>query len=506
MSNTGKANKTGNTGAMTRSARAFTATLLVVAAVVSPGCWPKQLVVWSPDGKLAVVMSAESTDLCNGEGKFFAQDIGTVRAAAWMPNSGQVLLAVAKAAENWKELSAAIDEPTRQAIIDGADNLEKAILAIPAGKELSDKDGERILASALEGRGSLAPAALIYLRDTRPDALRKILGKKWKGMQEAAAHYTQLRLYELDGSSLKAGLVILNSLKGVEAARLSPDGRAVAYVTGSDRTDDSLALWVAPVAAGAAPRELADQVAIRPDWSADGRYVAYIRAAAAPEQTQGRSLQLGAVARRRVTDESGALLTDLPAVEDLAGLLFTKMLSVRCLADGRIVFSAADVTLPATAADMPQRVLLFAFDPARPATLTRLIPRQREGDMPLQMLFELNPDQKLISIAGDDARACILNLANGDVTWVQNAESKTRMLPSWRPTNRLPGELCFIIPAAKNEPDSRPEVGLWSAGKTRIISKDWPDKVMKNLTFSPSGKPPPTTAPATEPRQADADS
>jgi hypothetical protein len=73
------------------------------------------------------------------------------------------------------------------------------------------------------------------------------------------------------------------------------------------------------------------------------------------------------------------------------------------------------------------------------------------------------------------------------------------MLPSWRRA----GELCFIIPAAMGAPTGRSEVALWSAGKTTVISKAWPDAVLENLTFAPSQKPP-ATAPATGPATAPA--
>lgn len=95
----------------------------------------------------------------------------------------------------------------------------------------------------------------------------------------------------------------------------------------------------------------------------------------------------------------------------------------------------------------------------------------------------------------DDAKVCVVALADGQITWVQKVEGKLRTLPSWRSA----GELCFIIPATKEDPHSRPEVALWSAGKTRVISTNWPDKVIENLTFIPSQKQPPTTAPAGEP-------
>ncbi len=481
----------------TRPATNFTLLLLGIGAVMSSGCWPRQLVVWSPDGGRAVVMDANSTSLCDGEGKLARLDVGPAQAAAWMPDSKRVLLAISKSAGTWADLAKTLDEPTRQAVIAAADDFEKAMLAAPADATLTEDDAvEPIVKKVFENRGSLLTAALIYLRNAKPDALRKRLGEKWKELDKLSVGYTRLGLFELDGLSLKPATVILNSLKGIQELRLSPDGRAVAYVTGSDSEENSFTLWLVPMTAEATPRKLADRVAMFPDWSADGQHVAYVQASAGADS---KSLRLGTLARSRVADANGALLAEPPDAEELAGLIFADTIIVRCLADGRILFSAAEVALPTTAADMPEQMSLFAIDPARPAVVTRMIPRQSEAQIPNRLLFELSPDRTHVSIAGSDAKVCVVSLADGKTTWVQQTEGKLRILPSWRSAD----ELCFILPAAKNNPSARPEVALWSKGKTKLISKTWPDKVMKNLTFAPSQKQPPTTAPATKPGKAD---
>ena len=160
-------------------------------------------------------------------------------------------------------------------------------------------------------------AAMAYLRDSRPDALRKRLGKKWQELDKLSVNYSQLRMFDLDGLSLKPAAVILNSLQGIQELRLSPDGRAVAYVAGSDREEDSFALWVAPMTAKATPRKLADRVAMFPDWSVDGQHMAYVQASAG---TDSKSLRLGTLARSRVADANGALLAETPDAKELAGV------------------------------------------------------------------------------------------------------------------------------------------------------------------------------------------
>ena len=491
--------------------------ILGLGFVICAGCLPRQLVVWSPDGGQAVVMDSNSTSLCDGDGKLARLDIGTVQAAAWTADSKHVLLAVQKSAAKWAQLAAVLDEPSRQAAIAAADDLEKAILAAPAGEELTDKVTQDIAKKVFENRGSLAAAATVYLRDNRPEALRKRLGDKWKDLEEKmSVVYTQLGLYDLDGMSLKPGLVISNSLKGINELRLAPAGKAVAYVTGSDRTTNSFTLWLAPMTANAAPRELADKVAIFPDFSADGQHVAYIQS---DKPLKGASAPLGTLAWRQVADANGAILAELPDAEDLAALVFDNTSAVRCLDDGRIIFASGDANLPAALAEMPKTKSLFIFNPGVPATVTifnpggrakvaRVVPGKGENQLPEDLLFDLSPDQKQVSIAGGDGKVAVVSLADGQITWVLNEEveeNKLQMLPSWRRA----GELCFIIPAVKGAAAGRSEVALWSAGKTTVISKAWPDAVLENLTFAPSQKPPataPATGPATAPAPATAPS
>jgi len=469
--------------------------VLGIGLVVSAGCLPRQLVVWSPDGSRAVVMDSNSTSLCDSGGKLARLDVGTAQAAAWTADSKRVLLAVQKSATKWADLAAVLDEPTRQAAIAAADDLEKALLAAPAGQELTDKDTQEIAKKVFEGRNSLAPAATVYLRDNRPDAIRRRLGEKWKDIQEKmSVGYTQLGYHDLDGMSLRPGPVILNLLKGINELRLAPGGKAVAYVTGSDRTENGFTLWVTPTTANAAPRELADRVAIFPDFSVDGRHVAYLQASGAPQGAQTKSMQLCTLARRQVADANGAILTELPDAEDLAALVFDNLSATRCLADGRIIFSSGDANLPATTDEMRKPKSLFAFNPGQPAKVTRVVPADSKTPLPVGLLFDLSPDQKHVSVAGTNGKVCVVTLADGQITWVQQEEGKLQMLPSWRKA----GELCFIIPAAKDAANARSEVALWSAGKTTVISKAWPDEVMENLTFAPSQKPP-ATGPATGP-------
>lgn len=479
----------------TRGTRVLLTVMLAAALVVSAGCWPRQLVIWSPDGNRAVVMDANETSLCDAEGKLARLDLGAVQGAAWLADSKSVLLAVRESATTWEALAEGLDDEEKQVAISLAKDFEKAVKALPGDKEASDEQAEAIVKQVFSDyKIRYAPAAFMYLKDRGPGVIAKRLGKRWReGAEDMSVDYTALALYDLDGMALKPGKTILTTLRGVLALRLAPNDKTAAYVTSSDEIESGYTLWLAPVSAGARPTELADGVALYPDFSADSRYVAYIQSTSKEKK---RSLSLGTLSRRRVADRKGKLLTEPRKAEDLAGMLFAESLGVRCMRDGRILFAAAAVKLPATPADMPEQASLYAFDPARSTTLARVLPRQAEADLPKQMLFELSGNQEMVSVTGSDGKVCVVTLADGKVRCVQKQGGNLRMLPSWRKAN----ELCMFVPPAEDKPEGRPEVGLWSEGTTRIISKDWPDEVIKNLNFMGRDKAETKPeAPATEP-------
>ena len=131
-----------------------------------------------------------------------------------------------------------------------------------------------------------------------------------------------------------------------------------------------------------------------------------------------------------------------------AGLLYAPLnAKVRCLADGRILFASTEVTLPAATRDMPQRWSLFSLDPSKRATVSRVLARQSEIDLPdMAYLFEVSPDETRAAVVGDKGRVAVVTLATGDVRMVQPMESaseghglKFKTVPKWRSNE----ELCF---------------------------------------------------------------
>jgi hypothetical protein len=182
--------------------------------------------------------------------------------------------------------------------------------------------------------------------------------------------------------------------------------------------------------------------------------------------------------RRRVLNERGQVEIQ-NAKDDLAGLLFNDQARVRCLRDGRILFASEEWRLPVTTNDLPQRQQLFALDPERQSTLTPLVPRGTQEMLPAGLsYFEVSPDEKRVAVGGDKSRVAVFTLASGNVELLQDAtDTDLKSIPCWRSAS----ELCFIAIQSANTNQHKAEVALWQNGKTRFISRTWPEPARKGL-------------------------
>jgi len=461
--------------------RGYSALAALSLAVLLSGCfsWPIQHVIWSPDGSRAAVLDNDGDlSFCDAEGKLVSTSLSNVFTVAWQPNSQGLIMLRMMPLTNWAEISPLISDSRRTELVQAGDRIWSDTQGGKKATELIEdwKSG----AKASDG----AKAALtLYMVDRYGKDLQTKVGTNWAAMTNLTANATYLQAARINGDHLDLGKALFIDFQEIASIRLTPDGNWLAYVAGDL---DIPRLYLAPVDGSRKPAQIAPMVALGVDWSPDSRSVYYVR----PNGTNAdfnTDVFLASLSVQTVRDFAGGLvLTNAP--KDLAGLIFDPNNQVHCLPDGRVVFTAHEITLPSTADDMPSAQRLFVFDPRQPGTLSRLIPRGKADQLPdlqgdTHANFEFSPDGSRISFAGEKGDVQVFTLATADLTTVQaKGDADLASLPSWRTTN----ELCLVRPldpAIATNQVVKSEVVLWKNGAARVISQHWPTNLTKGLLY-----------------------
>ena len=455
-----------------RTANRIAAFLLLAFLLVLTGCFETQRVFWSPDGKQAVVLGGDDglLYLSDAQGNLSDQLLSNVETVAWFSDSRRLVLAREESYTNWSAISAVLLPEQRDTVRSLA---ERLLSQLESGKTL-DQIGQ----DAKESDHPYLEACALYVRDEFPERLANALKNTTNNLDQVKAGLACLQTVRVDDRTIVPGPVLAREFSGVWNIRIAPNDQAIAYTTMEDELD-VLALSVVP-ANGDQPAQLVDVfVSAYPDWTPDSQSLFYIRSAS--EHDSQKDLELASIVRRRVVDTNGAVNISNDTVEP-AGLLFNPLAKVRCLRDGRIIFAAAELHLPATTDDMPQREQFFALDPQRQATLTPLVPRGNIGSLPESLAwFEVSPDEKQIVVGGEKSSVALFTIAGGGVAIVQPGSAKdTKIMPVWR----VPDEFCYGFVFSRTNQTNveiKTELALWQKGKPVILSTNWPEEVRKGL-------------------------
>ena len=442
-----------------RIAPALTAVLLVLAGCVT------QRIIWSPDGKQAAVIAADGLYLCDAQGNLSGLLAPGAIRAAWFKDSRRIAFVRLDQCTNWNGLAAILKPQTLESIRRDATGL-MAKLRSGAAKEVLESEKKEL------GKDVLA-ARMMCLRDQtqEPLLLPMRTEQEWK---ELEVDVSTLVVATAGEGTLQAGPGIDTEIGSIEELRVSPNGVGIAFTVSAENGARLLVCGSEP---GATPQLITSRGAGYPDWTADGNSLVYVAAA---NTNCSDDVLLAVLARRQIFGEGGQWIPNA-SQEDLAGLVFNSGTRVRCLQDGRILFSSEEWRLPVTTNDLPQREQLFALDPERQSTLTVLVPHSTHEQLPASLsLFEVSPDGKRVAIGGDKGAVAILTLASGNVEVLQtSSDTDLKTLPTWRSAN----ELCYIAPQTQGARTNALtwEVVLVGNGKTNAISRPWPDKVRKGL-------------------------
>jgi hypothetical protein len=436
------------------------------------GCLENNL-LWSPDGnRAAVIVENSGLYLCDADGKLTSALVPNVYRAAWLGDSQQLVVARERKTGDWPALARLLGPEKSSAVISRAEAVWQK-----AGKP---KSGEWRLDA---GQEDDADAILVCLWAHHADELRVCYGEKAKENQaNATVTISELVMARIIGDQIQPGTTLYEGRVAVGDIRIAPAGGLVAFTTAMSSSDSREWRLQVVRSDGTGAQQVAERTNLFCDWTADGHTLAYIQALGS---SRGKDdIRIGLVVTRDVTDGAGQIKIAENATE-LARLSFSDEYPsrIRCLRDGQILFNAFEITLPVAQADASihgQR--LFALDPARHATLVRMIPLSAEDKMPgCLSFFEVSPDEKQLLVGGLAGEVCVLTLASGEVENLQNdAEPAFKTVPVWRKT----GEITYARrnpPVDGKAPERAFEIVLRKDGQETVLSHGWSKEMLDGV-------------------------
>jgi hypothetical protein len=461
------------------------------------------------------VITPDGLRLADADGNLLPTTIPDVKVAAWFPDSKRLLVSRQINAKTWDELTKYPEQVDIGEITAVAQRVHDALMAYDWSAPGAG-DWQKFVASlnfqeedaAAAEQGKIPPFPTdaadvlkeygvpigMFVRDHADAALKqKVPAERWKELAQLVQPVHFLEVYAVAPFTATPVSRLSTTLEDNRELRISPTGAAVIVMAASDQQHASR-LWVLRTVPATDDQDdivLSDLAASYPDWSPDGRDVVFIQAA---QPAVGDSARLGSLTRVRVIGDDGALLTRQRTPEDLAGLMYDEYGKVRCLKDGRILFASAEVTLPATANDMPQRPQLFSLASGKAATVTRLLPAQAYEEIGnAAEFFEVSPDERFVSIPDKSGKVSVVDLQTGGVTAVQDKPVAYKdhngdllSVPQWRSND----ELTVVAPGE----NGHPSVELWSLSKNvgKTLSNTWPI----GITDADASSTQPTTSPS----------
>jgi hypothetical protein len=468
----------------------FAAWPLALLLLLLSGCLEKHL-VWSPDGQRAAVIAKGETDgetglyLCDTDGKLTARLVPAVYRVAWLGDSQQLVVAREQKTSDWAEVTRILGAAKVAEVAAKAEVAWEKTAAnrqeqwISGGSLFGIENGpQRSLALGGDGYGG---ATMVYLWAHHADGLRAVYGEKTdeiRAKDNFAGH--DLLMARIVDDKIQLGTTLYEGLAEIQDIRIAPGDRAVAFTEESTPGSDKESRLMLARINGTGAVLVAERTSLFADWAADGRSLLYVQALGGGAKKD--DLRLASLVRREVVDDHDQIKV-AENTEDLAGLVYSNTTRVRCLRDGRILFNTTEFQLPVAKNDADaERERLFAFDPARQATLVRMIPRNNEDHMPKVLtFFEVSPDEKQVLVGGYEGEVSVLTLATGEVQQVQESGEYSLMAaPVWRKD----GEITYAKrnPEADGKrPDRKAEIVLRKGDKESVLSQSWSSDLLEQV-------------------------
>ncbi|MHC4154930.1 MAG: hypothetical protein ACYST6_08425 [Planctomycetota bacterium] len=464
------------------------------AAAFIAGCIPEDSLQWSQDGSVGLLRTQSALYLVDGQSGELTE-IADANIAPWpdISEDGNMVAYCHKVeCRNLSEGLKVLPEGQVKMIEHWAGQMEKEIL---------DTGGLVDGKFPFPEEGRLVPAdcgnwVIRYVCEKAGEELRERISKDdiEKAKQERL-HYT--RIIVAPTRAPGEGRVVAVSLFSAVAARLSPDGKFVAYLMYTQQGEVSNApeeygLYVASLDGLVKAMLVSHRVAIAYDWREDGRAIAYMTAGAG----YADSLVLGTIKQHTVADENGSLLAQpVPSGKqgspgthrctggenDLAGILFNPWMKVQYGQSGRIFFSSATLSLPSGSMDDP-KWSLFCYD-----SVTRSVAIASDLVGQNVNVFALSPDGKSVLLCMEENRFGIYTFSDGTgEVLIEEAEAfgdTLDLAPAWKGNDEISGLVAenshFLVEKGQEKHHRKEIVVLGADGELRqVLSRNWPDEAI----------------------------
>ncbi len=462
--------------------------------LLTAGCDLHDFIHWAPDGQHAFVQGDNGTWLIDSSGAILGK---ATDARAWLPDSQHVIAVRAVKPKTWDEYAQLLGTDEVDRVTEAANYLVNIIKNYHGEwSNFTDSASYKNWNQAeevgeIDNEIRLFQSTTFYLRQTNPHAIAPVVEAMppdvKTNIDEITPDIHEIVIRNVLPSEPPADQLLVRFPFDILWMGVSPDGQLIAFTV---KTPVHPSLYVISRISHS-HATLVDEGVTEADWSTDGQNLVYAKTTV-PSELLGKGIQLGTITSRQVCETNGQMLAELPPSKDLAGLLLNeKMTRVACLPDGRILFAAAPVHLPAITADMPNQLTLFALPAGATQSIASIVLPQDIKCLPNRAdRFVLSPDKKKVAIPGNAGQVSILYLESGKLMPLQasdvytNTQDSDQLIPSWRNAN----EIALAVPPGDPAGSSnRVEAVLANlgGGKT-LISQSWPTNMAKD--FLPGSK------------------
>ena len=458
--------------------------LLLLAA----GCDLHDFIHWAPDGQHAFVQGNDGTWLIDISGAILGP---ATDARAWWPDSRHVIAIRAVKPKTWDEYAQLLGTDDVDRVTEAANYLVNIIQNYHgAWSNFTDSASYKTWEKAEEVHATVQ-SVTFYLRQTNPQAIAPVIAAMpadvKTNVDELTPDIQEIIVRKVLPSEPPADQLLVRFPFGILWVGASPNRQMVAFA--ADTPEHPSLYVISRISPSQAT--LVDEGVREADWSTDGQNLVYAKTTV-PTELLSKGVQLGTITSRQICGTNGQLLTEFPPAKDLVGLLLSeKMTRVACLPDGRILFAAVPVHLPAITADMPGNLTLFALPSGATQSITSVVSATDIERLPNRAdRFVLSPDKNKVAIPGNAGEVSILFLDSGELVPLQasdvytNTQDSDQLIPGWRNANEIALAVPVGDPAGST---NRVEAVLanLSGGKT-LISRSWTTNMAKQ--FLPARK------------------